>query len=101
MYGTIAHFRIKPGKREEMFSLMTQENNLIVDGWVADYVYQMDQDSDEFFLVAFFENKETYGANADSPEQHERYLKWRTLLASDPDWNDGTVVLANGPRAHR
>ena len=101
MYGTIARFRIKPGKRDEMLSLMSQDNNLDLAGWVADYVYQIDQDSNEFFLVAFLDNKETYSANADSPEQHERYLKRRALLEGDPEWNDGSIVAANGPKAHR
>lgn len=101
MYGTIARFRVLPGKREEMISLLAQDQDLVVDGWLADYVYQMDRDSDEFFMVAFFESKGAYRDNADSPEQHFRYLRWRELLADDPEWNDGLVVLANGPRAHR
>jgi quinol monooxygenase YgiN len=101
MYGTIAKFQVLPGKREEMIRVMTEDDAVTLDGWVADYVYQLDRNSDEFFLVAFFKDKSTYDANANSPAQHQRYLKWRALLASDPEWNDGTVVLANGPKAHR
>jgi len=74
---------------------------LVIDGWVADYIYQTDRDPDEFFLVAFFVGKTAYLANANSAGQHERYMQWRALLADDPEWNDGTVVVASGPQAHK
>jgi hypothetical protein len=31
-------------------------------------------------------------ANADSPEQHQRYLAFREILESDPEWQDGEIV---------
>lgn len=101
MYGTIARFRVQPGKGNEMLQLLAQDNALVLEGWVADYIFQMDKDTDEFFLVAYFKDKKAYDANADSPGQHERYMKWRSLLVADPEWNDGEVVVASGPRAHR
>ena len=42
------------------------------------------------FLVAVFDDEATYKANADSPEQNDRYLELRALLEDDPDWMDGT-----------
>lgn len=100
MYGTIAHFRLRPGVRDEFVQMMDSFGNGIIPGWKADYYFQMDRDSDEFFLVAIFQDKETYAANADSPEQHERYLKFRSFLAEDPQWNDGFIVSATGPNAN-
>ena len=97
MYGTIAHFRIKPGTREEFIRTMDTFGDAVIDGWVADYYFQMDRDSDEFYLVAVFKDRETYGMNADSPDQHERYLKFRSFLVEDPKWNDGEIVSATGP----
>jgi heme-degrading monooxygenase HmoA len=97
MYGTIAHFRLQPGVREEFIKMMDSFGNDVIPGWKADYYFQMDRDSDEFFLVAIFQDKETYTANADSPEQHERYLKFRSFLTDDPQWNDGFIVSATGP----
>jgi quinol monooxygenase YgiN len=99
MYGTIAHFRLKPGTREEFIKAMDSFGEAVIPGWVADYYFQMNRDSDEFYLVAVFKDRETYTANADSAEQHQRYLKFRSFLAEDPVWNDGTIVSATGPGA--
>ena len=99
MYGTIAHIRIKPGTRDEFIQAMDSFGDAVIPGWMADYYFQMDRDSDEFYLVAIFKDRETYGANADSQEQHERYLKFRSLLVDDPEWNDGSIVSATGPNA--
>ena len=97
MYGTVAHFHIKPGTKEKFIKTMDSLGNAVIPGWKADYYFQMDKDSDEFFLVAIFEDKETYQGNADSPDQHERYLKFRSFLVDDPEWNDGFIVSATGP----
>ena len=96
MYGTIAHFRIKPGTRDEFVKMMDSFGGAFIPGWKADYYFQMEKDSDEFYLVAIFNDKQSYDANADSPEQHERYLKFRSFLVADPEWNDGHIVSATG-----
>lgn len=97
MYGTIAHFRIKSGTKDEFVKTMDSFGADIIPGWKADYYFQMDKESDEFFLVAIFGDKPSYDANADSPAQHERYLKFRSFLVADPEWNDGYIVSATGP----
>jgi hypothetical protein len=43
-------------------------------------------------LAVVFDSKEAYEANANSPEQHQRYLEYRDLLAADPEWHDGDIV---------
>ena len=97
MYGTIARFRIKPGVKDEFIKAMDGFGGAFIDGWVADYYFQMDEDSDEFYLVAIFKDKETYMTNADSAEQHQRYLVFQSFLTDDPEWHDGFVVSATGP----
>jgi quinol monooxygenase YgiN len=97
MYGTIARFRIKPGVRDEFVKAMDSFGDAMIAGWVADYYFQMDNDPDEFYLVAIFKDKETYMANADSAEQHERYLVFRSFLTDDPEWHDGFIASATGP----
>jgi hypothetical protein len=47
-------------------------------------------------LATVFTSKEAYLANAGSPEQHQRYLAMRELLAADPDWHDGEIVHVSG-----
>jgi quinol monooxygenase YgiN len=97
VYGTIARFRIKPGVKDEFVKAMDSFGDAMIRGWVADYYFQTDNSQDEFYLVAIFRDKEAYMANADSPEQHERYLVFRSFLAEDPEWHDGLIVSGTGP----
>ena len=97
MYGTIARFRIKPGVKDEFVKAMDSFGDAMIAGWVEDYYFQMDNDPDEFYLVAIFQDKETYMANADSAEQHERYLVFRSFLTEDPEWHDGFIASGTGP----
>ena len=97
MYGTIARFRIKPGVRDEFVTTMDGFGDAVIAGWVADYYFQMNNDPDEFYLAAIFKDKETYQVNADSAEQHERYLVFRSFLMDDPEWHDGFILSATGP----
>lgn len=61
---------------------------------VFQHVYRLDSDNNEYFMVVAFESREAYVANADSPEQHERYLKYREMLESEPAWHDGEIVFS-------
>ena len=97
MYGTIAHFRIKPGLKDEFIRAMDGFGDAVIEGWMADYYFQTERDSDEFYLVAIFQDKETYQSNADSTDQHERYLVFRSFLMDDPEWHDGFILSATGP----
>ena len=101
MYGTIARFRIKPGVKDEFIQAMDSFGGDFIPGWLADYYFQMDKDPDEFYLVALFKDKEAYQSNADSAEQHERYLVFRSFLIDDPEWHDGFVRSATGPDAKK
>lgn len=92
MYGTIARIKIDPAKIEELKALGDSMDDPA--GQVARYIYQMDADPGETFLVAVFESKEAYWANAQSLEQHERFLQLRALLLEDPEWHDGAIVSA-------
>ena len=82
MYGTIARIKIDPTKIEELKALGDSMGDPA--GQVARYVYLMDADPGELFLVAVFESKEAYWANAQSPEQHERCLQQHALLIVYP-----------------
>ena len=101
MYGTIARFRIKHGVKDEFIKAMDDFEGAFIDGWVADYYFQMDKDPDEFYLVAIFNDKETYQTNADSAEQHERYLVFRSFLTDDAEWHDGYILSGTGPGAKK
>jgi quinol monooxygenase YgiN len=92
MYGTIARVKIDPTRIEELKALGDSMGT--APGQVAGYVYQTDADPGVLFLVAVFESRDAYWANARSPEQNERFMKLRALLLEDPEWHDGAIVSA-------
>ena len=92
MYGTIARVRIKPGMEEQLLVLgagMERDP-----GEVASYVYRMDAEPGIFYMVAIFESKEAYVANADRPEADARYQQMHAYFDGEPEWHDGEIVFA-------
>jgi hypothetical protein len=85
--------------KDEFVRAMDSFGGAFIPGWMADYYFQTDQDPDEFYLVAIFKDKETYTANADSADQHQRFLVFRSFLVDDPEWHDGMILSATGPEA--
>ena len=75
MYGTIARVKIDPAKVEELKALGRRIG--VAPGQIARYVYQMDANPGELFLVVVFESREAYWANAQSPEQNQRFQEMR------------------------
>jgi len=92
MYGTIARVRIKPGMEEQLLVLdAVMERD---PGEVASYVYRMDAEPGIFYMVAIFESKEAYVANADRPEADARYQQMHAYFVGEPEWHDGEIVFA-------
>src|SRR5260221_2640241 len=96
MYGTVARMKVKPGEVEQLQKTVQQwdEQGGSVDGAVATYVYQTDNDANELIMVALFRDKKTYLANADDPKTDEWFQRMRAHLESDPEWSDGEVIVA-------
>ncbi|MEX2446250.1 MAG: antibiotic biosynthesis monooxygenase [Dehalococcoidia bacterium] len=92
MYGTVARMRMKPGAGDQMRALMEEYERTPIDGMVSTTVYRSDDDPDEVYLAVVFDSREAYRANAESPEQDERFRRMRELLEDDPEWHDGEVV---------
>jgi quinol monooxygenase YgiN len=90
MYGTIARVKIDPAKLEDLKALGRRMG--VAAGQVARYVFQMDADPTELYLIAVFENREAYWSNAQSPDQNQRYQEMRALMLADPEWHDGEIV---------
>ncbi len=95
MYGTVAKMRVKAGAEQEFLRVAQETESVPVPGVIAIYVYQMDADSRNYYMVVMFDSKESYVANANSPEQHQRFMQMMTVLDGEPEWHDGTVVYAN------
>ncbi len=92
MYGTIAKLIAKPGALEELSKM---ENGHHPAGYIGSYVFKSDKVSDELWLVAIFENKATYAANANSPEQDKECRSLMRFLKTEPEWHDGEIVFEN------
>lgn len=95
MYGTVARVRLLPGALPAMNVLFDEFKAANVPGVVGELMYRMDADPDEYFMVAVFDSRESYRANAEDPAQHERFLAMRALLQSDPEWHDGEIVISS------
>lgn len=94
MYGTVARLKIKPGKEDDL-RRMSEEEASQIPGFVSQLVYRSDADPNELYLAVVFESEQAYRANADSPEQHQRYEQFRALMDADPEWHDGHVILSS------
>ncbi len=92
MYGTVARMRIKQGAEGQLEQQLREFESLKVPGFVTTYVYRMDADPQTHYMAVVFDSKESYVANARSPEQDARYQQMRALLESDPEWHDGEIV---------
>jgi quinol monooxygenase YgiN len=95
MYGTVATMRLKPGMESRLNEIMEEwyrDRAPKVKGAVSSTVFKTDRDPNELILVAVFDNKQNYEANAGDPEQDAWYRKMRDCLEADPQWTDGEVV---------
>jgi quinol monooxygenase YgiN len=63
-----------------------------VKGAVGAYILRPDNKKDEMLLFAIFEDRQTYRANADDPEQDRWFRRVREHLESDPLWEDGEIT---------
>ncbi len=100
MYGTIARLHPKPGALDALKAEMAAygpDGRRDPPGFRESFVFIPDKevyDRPTVFLVAIFDDKATYDANADSPEQDADYQRMRAMLEDDPDWMDGTFLGA-------
>lgn len=100
MYGTVARFRIKPGMDQKLDELSREFSKVNVPGLVAEYVYRMDKEESVYYLAVVFDSRESYFANANSPEQDARYRQLAELFVGEPEWHDGQIVFSDvRPRA--
>jgi heme-degrading monooxygenase HmoA len=95
MYGTVARLRVKPGMAEQFATISARNEDVPIPGFIGTYVYRMDKDSNEFYLVVMFDDRASYRRNAEDPAQDRRYREMRETLAEDPDWHDGEIAWAS------
>jgi quinol monooxygenase YgiN len=94
MYGTIARLRVRQDALEDFLKVAQDIESARIPGQAGILVYQMDKDKREFYMAVAFESREAYFANANSPEQHERFLQLMSVLEAEPEWHDGEIVYS-------
>lgn len=97
MYGTVAHIKPKPGEIDQILSATAQweqGNRPQVPGFIGEYIFHSERNPEEYLLVVLFEDKASYRANAESPDQDRFYRELRSHLQADPIWEDGEVIHA-------
>ena len=94
MYGTTMIGTLAAGvsAKDIESELKAWETQRKVPGYLSSHVMVAD-DGKTMVNVAVFDSKESYQANAGSPEQDARYREFRSFLESDPEWHDGEVLL--------
>jgi len=93
MYGTIVHVRVKTGCEEEFLKLCGEIGIGRVPGQRALFIYQMDSNSRDFYIVIIFHSHAAYLENFLSPLQYERFARFTDLLDWQPEWHDGQIIL--------
>ncbi len=95
MFGTVAHARIKPGHAQAVMSLMEEwrrERKPKVKGALGGYLLRSEKDPNQMVMVAVFQDRDSYHANAADPERDRWYRQLREHLAEDPAWEDGEII---------
>ena len=88
-------FRAKPGQEQAVEDLARQwlrERAPKVDGFIVEYGLRPAKQPGELLALVIFDSEDSYRKNADDPEQHRWYERFRSLLAANPEWTDGEVV---------
>jgi hypothetical protein len=44
-------------------------------------------------MAVMFDSKESYFANANSPQQNQEYQNMMKFLAEEPEWHDGEIIF--------
>jgi hypothetical protein len=89
--------RPKPGQEMNVADHLRRwgrERRPAVQGAVAGYLFRPKSSPQELIGVAVFDSEASYRKNADDPAQNKWYLELREMLESDPEWNDGDVLVA-------
>jgi quinol monooxygenase YgiN len=93
MYGSVMRVKVKPGHLEKLMKAGNGGEGRSEDGMGSVFVFQMDSDPNELFMVAVAESEEAYRANSERPEMHEQYLRMREHYVAEPEWHDGKVIF--------
>lgn len=96
MYGTISRVRLKEGAEPALMAILDEFEARQVPGFIGAYTYRLDADPHVYMTAVIFASKESYVANAKSPEQHALYVRMAALYEGEPEWFDGEITDVRG-----
>ena len=94
MWGSIARMVVRPEVPEAYLLAQLNAFQSRPGGLVSGGIYRSASDPLEVWLVAMFEDEESYRNNAESRVQHAEYLTLRAFLQQDPEWHDVSEILS-------
>ena len=97
MFGSIYRMKPRPGQEANIaahFRRWERERRPAVGGAGSGYLFRPKAAPEELIGVAVFDSEDSYRTNAGDPVQGKWYQELREMLQSDPDWNDGDVLVA-------
>lgn len=95
MYGTVARLRPLPGQEQAVLAYVehwARERKPRIPGAIGGYAYRLENDPRTWIFAVAFRDRESYRANAESPETDAEYRRLRAALAESPVWEDGEIV---------
>ena len=97
MWGTIARMQVRPEVPDEYFKGQFRALNADrMKGWQYTSLFKSDTNPHEWWMVAIFDTKENYQANAGTTAQHGMYMMMRACLDADPEWHDVGEIISFG-----
>lgn len=96
MFGTIAHFRAKPGAEEKVMRIDERWNEMVrpkVPGPFFEMAGTVKGKPGHMVMIALCQDEATYRAMSDLPEMHAVYEEYRQLMESEPEWEDVEMTI--------
>jgi quinol monooxygenase YgiN len=94
MYGTVAMCTVAPENVEGLRALAAAEELVGIDGYLGTDMMVPENHPGTLLMVVRFTDRDSYVANAESPDQNARYEEFRALMEADPVWYDGEWITS-------
>ena len=101
MFGTVASFTIKEGAEDQLVAVMKVFESANVPGHISSAVYRLRDGERRYIMATRFADEASYRANAESPEQNERFMQLRELLRETPSGTMATSSLSRRTDPYR
>jgi antibiotic biosynthesis monooxygenase (ABM) superfamily enzyme len=85
---------VAPENVDRMRALAAAEDLIGIRGYLGTDVMVPENHPGTLLMVVRFDDRDSYVANAESPDQNARYEEFRALMEADPVWYDGEWITS-------